>query len=80
MRPRVSLLLIALYSVKIFCSLGYIYKSSNGQKQINSKHVPVKNDTNYNLIASCDTSCVRIYDKVNPNGRFNFRYAIMLFD
>jgi len=42
MRPRVSLLLIALYTTKIFCALSLINGSRPFQKKIISKQSTIK--------------------------------------
>ena len=79
MHPRVSLLLIALYSTKIFCALAFMSKPANRKPSVSniSKTVFIKNTHE----SWCDNSTsVFNLKPVKPIMPILYMEAIMLID
>ena len=83
MHPRVSLLLIALYTTKIFCALSLINGSRPFQKKIISKQstfkIPMRTSY-YPPMNSSDNNTTFVRTKLpkNPIQPYAFREVIML--
>lgn len=79
MHPRVSLLLIALYSTKIFCALSFISKPANKKPTVSNVSKPVFIKNSEESWGDNSTSVCN-FNPVRPIMPILYMEAIMLID